>query len=127
MAEFFAKALNIVIALVLVFSIGFYAGLNLAAPSQQRLEKIPETKLTASANIVAVTPQGTGIVNQASVEIIPGSGRILLSINPFVEPDTQDSTQTAVGIAEKFTGKSLKDKDMSLVISEISSSSATNK
>jgi uncharacterized protein len=46
------------------------------------------------------------------VEIQPGKGRVLFSLNPFVEPDTQQSAETAKEVAEQLTGNSLADKDV---------------
>ncbi|VVB98720.1 Archaeal Lon protease [uncultured archaeon] len=68
--------------------------------------------LGAKINIVSVTSDGQGALNEGSVEIIPGNGKILLSLNPFSEPDTQDSVQTAALVAQKFTGKSLSGSDV---------------
>ncbi|HIH21593.1 MAG TPA: hypothetical protein HA222_02955 [Candidatus Diapherotrites archaeon] len=112
MGEFLLKSANVIFALVIVFAIGFYLGGNFSNAPAISLEKLPEKTLSAKANILAVDSQGKGIVSQASVEINSGSGRILLSLNPFVEPDTQDSAKTAASIAQEFTGKSLSDKDV---------------
>ncbi|MDO8648120.1 MAG: S16 family serine protease [Candidatus Diapherotrites archaeon] len=115
MAEFFAKAINVLFLVIIMFGIGFFTGYSMQ-PQAQKLAPITEAKLSASVNIVAVTADNQGVVSQASVEIIPGSGRILLSVNPFIEPDTQDSAKTAAQVAEKYTGKSLQDKDLILTI-----------
>ncbi|MBI4210829.1 MAG: hypothetical protein HY544_04970 [Candidatus Diapherotrites archaeon] len=103
----------VVLALVAFFEIGFYSGLQRAAAEDSvSLERLSGVPLEASAKIVSVTPDGSGSVNEGDVEIVPGSGRILLSLNPFAEPDTQDSMQTAALVAQRFTGKSLEDKDV---------------
>ena len=75
MAEFFAKAINVLFLVIIMFGIGFFTGYGLQ-PQSQKLAPITEAKLSASANIVAVTADNQGIVSKASVEIIPGSGRI---------------------------------------------------
>jgi len=66
----------------------------------------------SKVNIVAVTSRGTGILSKAEVEIREGKGRVLFSVNPFVEPDTQYSAETAKRVAEAFTGKSCENKDI---------------
>jgi len=65
---------------------------------------LAQEKYNSSINIVSVTSEGGGSINQANVEIIPGDGRILLSIDPLVEPDTQSSFETAAKVAESYTG-----------------------
>lgn len=66
----------------------------------------------SKVNIVAVSSSGIGIISEAEVEIREGKNRALFSINPFVEPDTQYSAETAKLVAEEFTGKSLQGKDV---------------
>ena len=66
----------------------------------------------ASISIVAVSNQGIGVVGTGTVEIRPGQGRVLLNTNPFVEPDTQYSIETARKVAEDVTGKNLVKQDI---------------
>ena len=66
----------------------------------------------ASIAIVAVSNQGVGVVGKGTVEIRPGEGRTLLNTNPFIEPDTQYSIETARKVAEDVTGKSLANQDV---------------
>lgn len=69
--------------------------------------------LTASAPILAVRADtNEGVIGTVNVEIAPGKGRILVNTNPFVEPDTQQSAETAAGIASKLSGVSLNDRDV---------------
>lgn len=106
----------LLIVLVLAsFSLGFvlndyfYSGNGI----QPVLTVLPEKTYSADIDIVAVRMQGEiGIVNTATVEIIEGKGRVLFSLNPFVEPDTQQSAEIAKNIAEEYTKKSLADKDV---------------
>ncbi|HLC47665.1 MAG TPA: S16 family serine protease [Candidatus Norongarragalinales archaeon] len=56
----------------------------------------------------------TGVVSYANVEIRSGKGRVLINTNPFVEPDTQYSAETAVKIAQKLLGVDLSDRDIIL-------------
>ncbi|MFB6076807.1 MAG: S16 family serine protease, partial [Candidatus Nanohaloarchaea archaeon] len=67
---------------------------------------------TATANIVAVAQGGGGTVGQVTVKIVPGSGKVLLDTNPFVETDTQFSAKTAKSVAEQVTGVSLDDRNV---------------
>jgi predicted S18 family serine protease len=67
----------------------------------------------AVANIVAVAgEEGEGVVGTATVELRSGDGRVLVSANPFVEPDTQDSIKTAKAVAEDILGASLERSDI---------------
>jgi uncharacterized protein len=105
------------VLLVATFSLGFFsADYFNAAPKQSGaviLPLAPQKILSASIDIVAVNSQdNTGIVNTATVEIQPGQGRVLFSLNPFVEPDTQQSAETAKAVAEAFTQTSLKNSDV---------------
>lgn len=79
------------------------------------LKPIPQEILTASSNVVAVKGEGgEGILGSVDIEIKQGKSRVLMNTNPFLEPDTQYSAETAVAVAQEFTGKSLKDKDVIL-------------
>lgn len=108
-----------VVSLVVFFGFGYYAGLH-SLPASVPGPEVPEvgglplrdSRLASSINIVSMTSAGEGSVNQGDVEITPGNGRILFAINPFVEPDTQDSVQAAAKVAQEYTGKSLKGKDV---------------
>lgn len=64
------------------------------------------------SHIVAVSTENIGILGLASVEIIPGKGRVLMNTNPFLEPDTQYSAEQAKLAAEKLTGTSLANNDV---------------
>lgn len=70
-------------------------------------------ELTAQSHIVAVTNRNEGVLGGVNVEITPeGKGRVLINTNPFVEPDTQFSAETAVNVAEEYTQMSLNNKDV---------------
>ncbi len=117
-----------VLALLLasVFFLGLFSGmlilmtfsssnsaltLSIGDQSQQRTPL--ETGTFAShINIVAVTSAGQGMVSSAEVEIRDGKGRILFNTNPFVEPDTQYSIDTAKRVAQEVTGKDCSSKDI---------------
>ena len=75
---------------------------------------LPEVS-SATANVVAVNSRDRiGVIGKATVELRPGKGRVLMNTNPFVEPDTQYSFETAVKVAEKTTKVDLSDKDVIL-------------
>lgn len=103
---------------VIIFLVGATTGVFLTktpqfSSSNVVLSKLPEKTLTATVPIVAVTASGDkGVLSNAVVEISPGKGRLLLNTNPFVEPDTQQSIETARTIAQQFTHFSLADKDV---------------
>ncbi|MFB6242345.1 MAG: S16 family serine protease [Candidatus Nanosalina sp.] len=68
---------------------------------------------SATANVVAVSKEGDrGVVGQVTANIEPGSGKILLSTNPFVQASTQRSAKTAKNVAERLTGVELDDKNI---------------
>lgn len=104
--------------LAVTFSLGFFTADYFSISKSTgltglALNPLPEKTYSASIDIVAVNSQdNTGIVNTATVEIQKGQGRVLFSLNPFVEPDTQQSAEIAKAVAEKFTGTSLADKDV---------------
>ncbi|MDP2974455.1 MAG: S16 family serine protease [Candidatus Diapherotrites archaeon] len=108
--------LFIVIALIATFALGLVTASYLQPSSIPSviLRQLPlAEKFESSINIVAARAQGeVGVVSQATAEIIEGKGRVLFSLNPFVEPDTQQSAETAAAVAENFTGKSLADRDV---------------
>jgi len=58
---------------------------------------------TASIDLPAVQADGTGVLSKLEVEIIPGKGRVLLTISPLTGLQTQSSEVIAVSIAEKYT------------------------
>ncbi len=68
---------------------------------------------TSSANIVAVrTDNHSGVIGKVYVELRNGSGNILISTNPFVEPTTQYSVREAVVVAENYTRMNITNKDV---------------
>lgn len=111
---------------MLIYVLGLFSGMFLLQfiPGQETdiYELLPEKRLTAEVNIVAVKQQGeTGVMSKGVVEIIAndsGKTRILFNANPFVEPDTQQSIETASKIAEAFTKKSLEGRDVIYSIEE---------
>jgi uncharacterized protein len=67
----------------------------------------------AGIHIVGVSAETSkGIVGNANIELVPGSGRMLVSTDPFIEPDTQQSAAIAKIAAENYTGVSFDKSDI---------------
>lgn len=123
-----AKAGIIAVIVILIgafFFGGFFFGANVQKTAYLSLmsnQPVPNNTVSsivsqnqnssALINIVAVTQDGNGAVSQAQVEVIPGDGKVLFSLNPFLETDTQDSVQTAAQVAQTFTGQNITNKDI---------------
>lgn len=106
-----------VVVVIVAFSVGFYSSSFLN--SQKVIEKIVEVSsnktlslVSSSANVVAVSEDGTGVVGKANIELVPGRGRILINTNPFIEADTQLSAETAVRFALNYTNSSISNNDL---------------
>lgn len=109
---------------VLIFILGIVVGSQiLIQPKQsvqnftsspvQELTQLPVKNYTASANILAVSSSdNSGVLGKVIIEIGSGRGRVLMDTNPFLEPDTQYSAETAVSVAANYTKKDLSDNDV---------------
>ncbi len=122
-----SKSKILALLIVSVFFLGLVSGILIltlfttpeSLPVQQKIPEITAQQkeplkagtFTAQVNIVAVTSNGEGMLSSAEVEISDGKGRILFNTNPFVEPDTQYSIETAKEVAQKVTGKDCSGKD----------------
>ena len=58
----------------------------------------------------------SGLTLKCTVEIVLGHGRVLVNTVPRIGIDLQASAQTAVAVAEKFTGKPLSRSDIIITI-----------
>lgn len=105
---------------ILIFMLGFAAAYVVLTPVPE-IKGVPlEKQITsASANIVAVTNDNHGVLGTIDVQIRQsklaantGKVRVLIHTNPFTGIGPQASAETGVKIAEKFTGKSLVDRDV---------------
>ncbi|PIO05824.1 hypothetical protein COT29_04060 [Candidatus Micrarchaeota archaeon CG08_land_8_20_14_0_20_59_11] len=124
MARYYARRNEWVLAaaiMLLTFASGAFVGYLIANPASPTgltvaptLQPLPEEKsLFASARVLAVRGDTMqGVVSHVSVEISKGRGRVLVNTNPFVEPDTQQSAETAVRVAQNRTGIALGDRDV---------------
>jgi len=100
---------------ILIFILGVIIGNQILIPSEsfQQLNTLPVQNYSASANILAVkNNDNSGVLGKVTIEIYPGKGRVLMNTNPFLEPDTQFSAETAVNVAQDYTKKDLSDKDV---------------
>ncbi len=81
--------------------------------SQERgFTKIPNSGVSRT-NIVAIrTDNYSGVIGKVYVEVKNGSGNVLISTNPFVEPTTQYSIREAVAVAENYTRMNISNKDI---------------
>lgn len=80
---------------------------------QYRVPLIINASRSATVHIVGASVEtGLGVMGTASVELVPGRGRILVSTNPFIEPDTQQSVAIAKDVAENVTSLSLESTDI---------------
>jgi len=66
--------------------------------------------------LVAVTSNGEGVLEYGILKIVNGNGRVYISINPFVEPDTQYALENAIKSACKLAKKDCSRYDFILDI-----------
>ncbi len=111
----------VVLLVGMVLGIGIanvaYPPASQPAAAQPPIGTLPADFATFVAKVPVLAVQSsdnTGVMSFATVEIQPGQGRVLINTNPFIEPDTQQSAETAVTIAQQFTKKSLAGKDVIL-------------
>ncbi len=100
---------------ILIFILGVIIGNQVLIPFEpvQQLTPLSIQNYSASANILAVkSNDNSGVLGKVTVEVHPGKGRVLMNTNPFLEPDTQFSAETAVNVAQNYTKKDLSDKDV---------------
>jgi predicted S18 family serine protease len=105
----------IVTTYILIFILGIVVGNQILIPSKPipELTPLPVQNYSASVNILAVkSNDNSGVLGKVTVEIYPGKGRVLMDTNPFLEPDTQFSAETAVNVAQNYTKKDLSNKDV---------------
>jgi predicted S18 family serine protease len=68
--------------------------------------------LSASINVPAVSASGSGILAVLNCEVMDGSGRILVSTEPLIGIDTQQSEKTAVQAVSEILGTDFSSKDV---------------
>jgi uncharacterized protein len=95
-----------------VFKTGSVGEKNFSVEESVQPIVLNEGSKTAVANVVAVTSDGTGLLGKVNIEMTPGKGRVLINTNPFIEPDTQYSAETARDVAAVVSGKNLSEFDI---------------
>jgi len=88
------SAILIVVILVIIASSVFTSSLAVS---------FPESSMSSSIKIVGVTEDGDGVVSMLTVDIKPGSGRILMDTNILTGFYTQYSLKKAVQVAGDIT------------------------
>jgi uncharacterized protein len=102
---------------VVAFSLGALAGVALSrlfVPGENFATSeniwLAENLREASVKIAAVSSDGsTGVVSNLTVEITPGTGRVLVDTHPLIGFDFQYAGITAVKVASGLTGYALDD------------------
>jgi len=85
---------NLFILLVGIL-IGFYLNLLLQQP-KANVNIVQNSSINITVfPTVAITSNGKGVLEYGVLKIVQGNGKVYLGINPFVEPDTQYSIETA--------------------------------
>lgn len=106
----------IILSYVLVFVLGFLVSYTVyydqVEPEPVKIIVTPEI-LSASSNVVAVSQdQQIGLLGDVEAVITDGTGKVLISTNPFIEPDTQYSATIAVEVAKNYTKTDLSNKNV---------------
>lgn len=97
------------------FSLGVVVGVilpRLLVPSGNLW--MAENVQSASVKLVAVSSDGEGVVSGLTVEIGPGSGKIMVDTRPLIGFDFQYAGRIAVKVASDITGYALDDENKGL-------------
>ncbi|UCG95235.1 MAG: hypothetical protein JSV92_04295 [archaeon] len=82
-------------------------------PADVVIEELSESV----TQLVAVDSRGNGVLTDLSVRTVPGAGRVLVDVdNLLFWVDTQQSIQTAKGVAEEYLKTEVKDVDLTYTI-----------
>ena len=101
------RATLLAIAYVLAFISGFLFGAWYSA-------QFAHERVTIYA--AAVKSGGGGTLVRISAELVPGSGKVLLSVTPKTELDTQESAEIAAQVAQRLAGRPLLFHDLVFTI-----------
>ncbi len=91
------KELLNILGYAIIFLVGIYVGTFIKIPvptSKHVYSNITIGNFTIFPT-VAITSNGKGVLEYGILRAVPGNGRVYIGINPFVEPDTQYSIETA--------------------------------
>ncbi|MBI4214482.1 hypothetical protein HY546_00650 [archaeon] len=110
----YRKSASLIVIVIAFFLTGVLVGTQLDLPSPAASTgKTVTTILSASAPILAVKGDtGEGVIGTVVAEVQPGRGRVLVNTNPFIEPDTQFSAETAAMVAARISGIDLSKADV---------------
>lgn len=70
----------------------------------------------AEIPLVAVGPDGKGMVTNLTLEVVPGRGRTFFSSEPLIGIDTQNSERVAASVAERIANLTTENKDLLFTI-----------
>ena len=112
-----STSLAVISVFIVAFALGFLSNDFLKSQDffsvdNKFIETSPANEGDATVNVVAVTEDGTGIIGKANIELVSGRGRTLINTNPFIEPDTQFSADTAISYAVNYTKKDIRNYDI---------------
>ena len=103
---------DIVFALVVVFLLGFWAGINFAPQHQQNAINLEDERVV-KLSLPAVDNEGNGVVGVLSTSVKPGNGKILLDTSKVLNYiDTQLSGRVAASAAANYAKVSLNNIDV---------------
>ncbi|MEM4318635.1 MAG: S16 family serine protease [Candidatus Pacearchaeota archaeon] len=114
-----------IITLLLFFSFYFYPETEKISTNEKQEEAMPITKpiiysnlsfentIVKSMLVPAVDKDGRGVITEIVVEVVNGSGRVLVDINNLLFwADTQESIRKAREVAQNYTGVNISDYDL---------------
>ncbi len=110
-----ARRILLAVLVIASFLFGFELGKSLVR-CECKVPIINATFKSIRFPIVAVDSHGNGVLEYATLKIIPGHGNLYLRLNPFVEPDTQYSFETAVSVACRYAHEDCSKYDFILEI-----------
>ncbi|NPA76206.1 MAG: hypothetical protein GXN93_00420 [Candidatus Diapherotrites archaeon] len=98
----------VVAAYVLIFVAGFLYGVSYSA------DLLGRSATVYAAAVISGTDSGT--LATVTAQVIPGTGRTYITVNPSAELDTQESARIAASVASKLAGKSIPVYDILFTI-----------
>lgn len=105
----------LILVLGILIGIGLFVILFYKAPEtgSQVIYHEPSEKMYAEINLVAVDQDGNGVTTPLTVDVIPGSGKVLTDIEKLLFwVDTQYSIQTARNVAVNITQTNMDNYDL---------------
>ncbi|NIO22415.1 MAG: hypothetical protein GTN38_00115 [Candidatus Aenigmarchaeota archaeon] len=118
------KTTTLIVLMAIAYFLGYYIGgmneviiinYNQTRPANvvTYVPYISENASSSSIVVPAVDEEGEGLTTVLSVQIVPGSGKILANIDRLLFwTDTQNSIRTSTKVASNITGINLSDYDV---------------